>query len=98
MARKKQQRKTYSVEFKEQAVRLVVEGAAPVAKVARDLGVSHSALAKWVRESAERGGHVGGVTPEEREELERLRKECRVLRQERDILKKGLAFFARENS
>ena len=98
MARKKKQRKLYSPEFKEQAVRLVVEGEEPVAKVARDLGISHSALANWVRQSEERGGYVGGVTPEEREELERLRKEVRVLRQERDILKKSVAFFVRENS
>lgn len=96
--RKGKGRRRYSPEFKAEAVRMVIETDQTIASVARDLGVSHGALRIWVQKAEERGGDLQGVTPAEREELLELRKEIRKLKQERDILKKSVAFFVTENS
>jgi transposase len=91
-------RKVYTEEFKQQAVRLVVVERQAATRVARDLGVSESALYGWVAEYRERltPELEGKETPEQ--ELKRLRKENKILQMERDILKKAAAFFAKENS
>lgn len=93
-------RRSFTDEFKAGAVRLVLEQDQTVPQVARDLDLSESALRGWVdRARADRGrGKVGALTTEEREELTRLRKEVRVLREEREILKKAAAFFAKERA
>jgi transposase-like protein len=67
-----------------------------VAQVARDLGISDSVLYDWVKKF---GSSSDGprVTPDEREELIRLRRELRIVKEERDILKKATAFFARQS-
>ena len=93
-------RPPYPPEFKEEAVRLVYASAAewPVPKVARDLGVSPETLRNWVRQSEIDAGERDGLTTEEKEELRRLRKEVKVLREEREILKKAAAFFAQEEN
>lgn len=90
-------RPPYPAEFKEEAVRLARTSGKPVAQIARDLGVSFESLRHWVRQAEVDGGERAGVTTEEREELRRLRRENLVLRQEREILKKAAAFFARES-
>lgn len=92
-------RRKFTEEFKEQAVKLVVEERKTVGQVARDLDLTDSALRAWVdRAQADRGkGRPGVLTTAEREELARLRKENRELRMEREILKKATAFFARES-
>jgi len=94
MATKKRRRK-YSSEFKAEAVKLVLEQGLSRAQASRDLGVAESVLGRWVQ-VAERDNRPGALTAEEREELKRLRKENKVLRTEREILKRAAAFFAKE--
>lgn len=92
-------RRSFTDEYKAGAVRLVLEEGKTVAEVARDLDLTESALRTWVeRARADRTNGKTGLTTAEREELSRLRKECRTLRMERDILKKAAAFFAKENT
>ena len=64
----------------------------------RDLGVSEQSLRNWVKQIAIDSGERAGLTTEERDELRRLRRENRILKEERDILKKAAAFFAREST
>jgi transposase len=89
----------YPPEFRREAVELVVTAGRPIAEVARSLGVSSTALGKWVqawRDAAERDGDPEAVTESERVELKRLRKENAELRMDREILRKAAAYFARE--
>jgi transposase len=80
-------------------VRLVLDESKTVAQVARDLDLTPSALSGWVKQArADRSGGKTGVTSEERAELAALRKELRVVKMERDILGKAVAFFAKENA
>ena len=89
-------RPPYPPEFRAEAIRLVRGGDLTQSQVARDLGVSTFTLRNWLRQTEIDVGEREGLTTEEREELRRLRKENRVLREEREILKKAAAFFARE--
>jgi transposase len=96
---KKRERRSFTDEFKAGAVALVLDQGKTVPQVARDLDLTESALRTWVdRARADRTNGKTGLTSEERAELARLRKEVRVLRQERDLLKKWAAFFAKESS
>jgi transposase len=83
-------RPSYPPEFKEEAVRLVrsSEQQQPISKIARDLGVSPGTLRNWVNQAEIDAGQREGLTTEEREELRRLRREVKLLREEREILKK----------
>jgi transposase len=90
-------RRQFSEEFKEGAVRLVLDEGKTVGAVARELDLTPSALGLWVRQvRAERTKGKSGLMKEEREELTRLRKEIRELRLERDLLKKVSALFAKD--
>ena len=92
----KRTRRRFPDEFKAGAVRLVLDESRTVGSVARELDLTASSLAQWVRyEEAERSKGRTGLTREEREELSRLRKENRELRMEREVLKKATAFFAK---
>jgi|SRR4051794_16143088 len=95
--RSRRPRRQFDEDFKAQAVRLVLDEGQSVGGVARDLDLTETALREWTkRAQADRTQGRTGVTTTEREELARLRKENRVLREEREILKKAAAFFANE--
>lgn len=98
MARK---RRKYTLEFKQEAVRLVNEENMSQAQVGKDLGVDRSTIRSWCDKAArgELAGRSGTVSEAEstEEELARLRRENRILREEREILKKAAAFFAKES-
>ena len=89
----------YDAEFKRGAVQLVTEREQPVSKVAGDLGVHPSVLARWRREYLrdQNGSFPGkGKMTAEQEKLHRLERENADLREERDILKKALSIFSRQ--
>jgi len=90
----------YSKEFKEGAVKLVLQEGGSIKQAAQELGVSGSAMRKWVRESPAKGGGSfpgsGRLSPEDQKTRD-LEKKVRRLEMERDILKKATAFFARES-
>ena len=91
-------RRSYSREFKQEAVNLVLEGGISVAQAARDLGVPESALWRWRKayEQDPEGAFPGkGRLKPRDEELYRLRRELARVRQERDILKKAVGIFSR---
>src|ERR1700758_2357872 len=90
-------RPPYPEEFRREAVALIRSGQRTLAEASRSLGVSQQTLRNWLKQEAVDAGRVEGVSSEEREELRRLRREVRVLREEREILKKAAAFFAKEN-
>jgi transposase len=93
---KRRQRRKFTPEFKEQAARLVLDQGKSMAEVARELDLVPTAFREWVqRAQADRHAGKTGLTTAEREELARLRKQVRVLEEEREILKKAAAFFAK---
>jgi transposase-like protein len=95
----KQRRRQFTEEFKAKAVDLVRSSGKAIPEVARDLGLVVTSLRNWFAQAQiDAGpGHVGALTSEERQELAALRKENRILKEEREILKKAAAFFAKEN-
>ena len=98
---KKNTRRTFTLEYKQDAVKLVTEQGYSRQKAADSLGISLSAITTWVRQESPIGDskEAKSVTLNlsERSELERLRKENQRLLMERDILKKAAVFFAKEN-
>jgi transposase len=87
----------YPPEFRREAVQLAQNTDRSIAQVARDLGVSNQTLRNWIKQADVEAGRREDLSTDEREELRRLRRENRTLLQEREILKKAAAFFARES-
>jgi transposase-like protein len=86
----------FTVEYREEAVRMVIDSSRPIAAVARDLGINEGTLGNWV--ARYRVDHPASeeLALDERARLKALEKENRELRLEREFLKKAAAFFARE--
>ena len=98
---KRKRRKQFTKEFKLEAVRLLERSERPATELAAELGVERGQLYRWQRalrakgtEHAFRG--PGAVPLEERSEVERLKRELEKVKQERDILKKAAAYFAKD--
>jgi|SRR5579862_199220 len=90
--------KPYSPEFRRDAVELYRRSGKPLREIAVDLGVSTESLRVWVQRAEIDQGTRSGLTTEERDELRRLRRQVKVLEEEREILKKAAAFFAKESN
>jgi transposase len=88
----------YSLEFRREAVRLLRTSGRSIPQLAGELGCSPQSLRNWSKQLAVDEGRAEGLSSDEREELRRLRRENRILTEEREILKKAAAFFAAQDS
>ena len=89
-------RRSFTKEFKAEPVELIRTSGKTLPQVCRDLDLSETAVRRWVEQAEIDAGQRNGLTTAEREELARLRRENRILREEREILRKATAFFAKE--
>ena len=89
-------RRTFTPEFKRDAVALVTREKKTLSEVARNLGIARSLLQRWIEQHADQDGtgNPRRVRGSESEELKKLQKRLRDVTEERDILKKALAYFA----
>jgi transposase len=95
-AKGQRERRSFTAAYKSEVVALCRSPGASVGKVARDLGLTETAVRRWLAQAEVDSGRRQGLTTTEREELSQLRQENRLLREERDLLKRAMAFFARE--
>ena len=93
---RERRRGRYPKEFRRDAAALVIDQRRKVAEVARELGVVEQTLGNWVRQERVDRGEREGLSSEEREELGRLRREVKRLTTERDLLKRSVAFWVKE--
>ena|SRR5579875_1375677 len=89
-------RRAFTEEFKADIVERCLKGDRSVTQVAHDFDLTVSAVRGWVKQAEIDAGAREGLTTEEKEELSRLRRENRRLREDVDILKRATAFFAKE--
>jgi transposase len=95
MTTETRKRREYTEDFKRDAVALVTEQGYKPSEAARSLGIGDNLVRRWKREFEEESSGAG-LSSDEQEELKRLRKENRMLRMEKEILKKASAYFAKE--
>lgn len=88
-------RRRFDPDFREGAVRIVIETGRPIAEVARELGVNEGTLGNWVNQHRAKA-KPGAVSEDERAELVRLRKENAELRMQRDVLKRSVVLWVDE--
>ena len=98
MAPGRSRRTPYLPEFRARAVELARTSGLTLREVARDLGVDRDTIVRWLRQSDIDAGRQAGVTSDEKAELTRLRREVALLKEEREILRKAAAYFAREGA
>ena len=92
-----ERRRKFSPEFREEAVRLVIDSSRPIAQVARELGIKEGTLGNWVaRYRVEHAGEEPPLTLPERARLRELERDNRELRMKAEFLGKAAAFFAQE--
>ena len=98
MERKKPRpRRSFTPEFKAEVVELVRQPGNTAGSVARDLNLTETAVRAWAKQAdLDQGRRSDGLTSEQLAEVAQLRKELREAREERDILKRAVGFFARE--
>ena len=90
-------RRSFTAEFKRDAVALVIDDGRAIAEVAKSLGIGETNLGNWVRQARIDRGERAGLTTSEKAELAELRKENARLRMERDLLKRATAFWVKES-
>jgi len=91
-------RRTFTAEFKAETVELIRSSGKTIGEVCRDLDLAETAVRRWVQQAEIDAGKRPGLATAERAELAELRRENRILREEREILKKAAAFFAKETT
>lgn len=87
----------YSLEFRREAVALLKSSGKTVPQLAGELGISPQSLRNWAHQIDVDAGKADGLSSDEREELRRLRRELKIVTEEREILKKAAAFFAKDS-
>ena len=95
------ERRRFNAEFKREAVRLATQVGASRAQVAQELGLNATMLGRWIQEARSGKWELAPGKPlktEQQQEIERLRRELAKAKTERDILKKAVAYFAKEPS
>ncbi len=100
MAKSKRKRRKFSKEYKAEVVRLIQTTGKSVGQVSKELDLTETAVRRWYNQAQIDSGQgpPGALTSAEKEELRQLRRENKRLREEREILKKAAAFFAKEST
>lgn len=92
----KRQRRKFSPEYKAEVVNLYRTTDKSIGQIVEELDLRESAVRRWIAQAEVDAGEREGLTTDEREEIAQLRRENRILREERDILRRATAFFAKE--
>ena len=92
----KASRRKFTKEFKAETISLIRSSGKAMTQICRELGLADSTVSRWLAQAEIDAGQRVGLTTEEQQEVALLRRELRVVREERDILAKAIAFFAKE--